>query len=404
MIRQLAWRNIWRNKTRSMAVILALAAGLSGALFMSAMANGIAQRSVMASIDRETADIQIHQAQYLIMEDLNMTFDGAELDALLNTHSEIRNHSYRLKTPAMASTATNALQVNLIGVEPLSEQQVSTIHSLLEAGAYFENASQLQEIVLSTRLAEKLKVRIGSKIILSFANVEGEIAYENYKVGGMFKTNKAVFDEAHVFVRREGLRNLLALEPGMFHEAAIRLNEGAVVERAAEDLNEQLNGLRAETWKELNPTMAVASSTMEIFKYILVMIVLIALVFGIINTMLMVILERTKEIGMLRSLGMAKSKIARMIMLETLYLCLVGGLIGNALSFLLISYFGTRGMNFESFQEGFEQFGYSAEIFPMIESSFYLVITVMVVFTAIFASFFPIMRAFKLDLASAIRD
>jgi len=404
MIRQLAWRNIWRNRVRSTVVILALAAGLFGALFISGMANGIAKRSVIASIERETSDIQIHQEQFLIMEDLNMTFLGMDLSAKLNGIPEIRNFSFRLETPAMASTANNAVQVHMLGVDPVAEREVSTIYSLVQEGDYFEDDSNLKQVIISTRLAEKLKVRLKSKIIFSFADVNGAIAYENYKVGGIYKTNNAMFDEANVFVKRQGLRELLQIAPGHYHEAALRIRPQVNVDLLTDSLNTVLPPLKAASWKTLNPAMSVAESSMEIFKYILVLIVLIALVFGIINTMLMVILERTKEIGMLRSLGMAKAKIARMIMLETIYLCLVGGLIGNSVTFGLVSYFGQRGIHFESFQEGFEQFGYSAEIFPEIEPSFYGVITIMVVVTAIFASFFPIMRAFKLDLASAIRD
>lgn len=405
MIRQLAWRNVWRNRTRSMAVIMALAIGLFGALFIAGLANGIALRAVQASIDRETSDIQIHQSEFLIMEDLNLTLDRTEVEKVINDRSEIISHSFRVKTPGMAATANNAVQVNMLGVDPESEKAVSTIYTLLEEGDYFEDASNLKQVIISTRLADKLKVRLRSKIIFSFADVNGEIAYENYKVGGIYKTNNAIFDEVNVFVKGAGLASLLKLEKGQYHEVAMRIAKESTVEEVTSTLNEELGeGLLAESWKSLNPTMTVAATTMEFFKFILVMIVLIALVFGIINTMLMVILERTKEIGMLRSLGMAKAKIARMIMLETVYLCLVGGVIGNVLSFLLISYFGSRGMHFESFEEGFEQFGYSAEIFPEIEPSFYVIITFMVLITAIFASIFPIMRAFKLDLASAIRD
>lgn len=404
MIRQLAWRNVWRNRTRSLAVILALAIGLFGALFIAGLANGIALRSVQSSIDRETSDIQIHQQEFLIMEDLSMTFDGAQVEQLLKSDEHIASFSFRVKVPAMASTANNAIQVNMLGIDVAAEKEVSTIHTLLEDGGYFEDESSLKQVIISTRLADKLKVRMRSKIIFSFADVNGEIAYENYKVGGIFKTNNALFDEGTVYVKGAGLSNLLKLEAGQYHEAAMRISEEANLEATTESLNEGLIGLKAESWKTLNPTMTVAASTMELFKFILVLIVLIALIFGIINTMLMVILERTKEIGMLRSLGMAKQKIARMIMLETIYLCMVGGIIGNLLSFALISYFGSRGMHFESFEEGFEKFGYSAEIFPEIEPSFYIIITIMVLITAIFASIFPIMRAFKLDLASAIRD
>lgn len=404
MIGKLAWRNVWRNRTRSLAVIMALAIGLFGALFIAGLANGIALRSVQSAIDRETSDIQIHQEEFLIMEDLNMTFNGPELSQFLEGKEEITHFSFRLKAPAMASTANNALQVTMLGIDPGAEQKVSTIHTLLEEGTYFGKDASLKEVIISSRLADKLKVRLRSKVIFSFADINGEIAYENYKVGGLYKTNNKLFDESVVFVKGLRLAKLLKMDDGQYHEAAVRVSTTTDAELFSSVLDEDLGSLKADSWQSLNPTLTVTASTMELFKYILVLIVLVALIFGVINTMLMVILERTKEIGMLRSLGMAKQKIANMIMLETVYLCLVGGLIGNIMSFSLISYFGQKGMKFESFEEGFEQFGYSAEIFPEIEPSFYLVITLMVVITAIFASIFPIMRAFNLDLANAIRD
>ena len=143
---------------------------------------------------------------------------------------------------------------------------------------------------------------------------------------------------------------------------------------------------------------------MAMFNYILIGVVLLALVFGIINTMLMVILERTREIGMLTALGLSNVKIALMIVCETIFLCLVGATIGNVLSFLSISWYGKQGIHFEQFKDGFEQYGMSADVYPAIDHQMYLNITILVIFTAIIASIFPIIRAFKLDPAAAIRD
>jgi ABC-type antimicrobial peptide transport system permease subunit len=143
---------------------------------------------------------------------------------------------------------------------------------------------------------------------------------------------------------------------------------------------------------------------MTLYNYILVGVVLLALIFGIVNTMLMAILERTKEIGMLSALGMSNLRIAQMIIAETVLLCLVGAFTGNLLSYLAISWFGKRGIHFEQFAEGFEKFGLSAEVYPTINNEMYLTITILVIITAVFSSIFPIIRAFKLDPAEAIRD
>jgi len=169
-------------------------------------------------------------------------------------------------------------------------------------------------------------------------------------------------------------------------------------------MNNLLPDIESASWKELNPTLKVTESTMSMFNYIIIGVVLLALVFGIVNTMLMVILERTKEIGMLTALGLSNVKIALMIVSETIFLCLVGAAIGNLLSFLSISWYGKQGIHFEQFKDGFEQYGMSAEVFPAIDHQMYFTITLLVIFTAIFASIFPIIRAFKLDPAAAIRD
>lgn len=404
MIITYAWRNVWRNTTRSLAVILALATGLFGALFIAAMASGIVDKWVKTAIDNEISDIQMHNKEYLIREELGLSIDEGLIREKLQTQSNVKSYSFRLKVDGMAATATNTVQVTGIGIDPDSEMQVSNIHSLIKEGSYFHQESKFKSVVISRKLATKLKVRVKSKIIFTLADVEGAIAYENFKVTGIFETNNTMFDESTVFVERAELAKVLKLDSNQCHEVAIRVNNPELLDATVEDLNAEFQGIESESWEQLNPTLKVTAATMDMFNYILIGVVLLALIFGIVNTMLMVILERTKEIGMLSALGLSNLKIAQMIVAETVFLCLVGASIGNLLSFLAISWFGHRGIHFEQFAEGMEQFGLSADIYPSIDSQMYLTITILVVITAIFSSIFPIIRAFKLDPAEAIRD
>ena len=142
---------------------------------------------------------------------------------------------------------------------------------------------------------------------------------------------------------------------------------------------------------------------MDIMMGIFMMIILGALGFGIVNTMLMVILERTKELGMLMAIGMTKRRVFAMIMYETIFLALVGALIGELLSMLLINYYGNAGIDLSSMAEGLETIGYSAITFPELEPFRYLQITAMVFVTGILASIYPAIKALKLDPANAIR-
>lgn len=404
MIISLAWRNVWRNKTRSFAVILALTMGLFGALFIASMSNGMVDKWIKNTIENEISDVQIHNSQYLIMEELGLTMDKQVLDGFLKNNDNIKSYTTRLKTDAMAMTANNSAQVNLLGIDPDQEKLVTGVYKKLIQGQYLTTDSKFKPIILSEKLAEKLKVKMKSKIIFTLADKTGNMVYENFKVSGIFDTNNTMFDERNVFVRKSDLQRILKLQQNEIHEVAIRVTNQEVLESTISVLQNTFEDYKTQGWKEINPTLHMSGSMMTMFNYILVGIVLIALIFGIINTMLMVILERTKEIGMLRSLGMCKRKIAQMITLETIFLCLVGGIMGNMLALVAIEYFGRVGMHFESFKEGMEQFGMSAYIYPTLAYSFYFTITLMVVVTAILSSVFPIIRAFKLNPALAIRD
>lgn len=404
MILTYAWRNVWRNTTRSLAVILALATGLMGALFIASMANGMMDKWVKTAIDNELSDLQLHNRDYLITEELGKTMDQELLRAQLESDSNIASFSFRVKVDGMAATANNSIQVTGIGVDPETESGVTNIHNLIEEGSYFKSESNFKSIVLARKMADQLKVELDSKVILTLADVEGNIAYENFKVTGIFATTNSMFDESTVFFRRDELARILRLEPGQVHEAAARIIDPERLEETVDGLNQRITGVKAESWKELNPTLKVTASTMKLYNYIVVGVVLLALIFGIVNTMLMAILERTREIGMLNALGFSRPKIAKMIIAETVFLCLVGACMGNLLSFIAIGYFGNRGIHFERFTEGFESFGLSAEVFPILGNEMYFTITIMVMVTAVFSSIFPIVRAFKLDPAEAIRD
>ena len=142
---------------------------------------------------------------------------------------------------------------------------------------------------------------------------------------------------------------------------------------------------------------------MRKFGVLFMVIILGALGFGIVNTMLMVVLERTRELGMLMAIGMNKRKVFMMIMLETICLALVGALFGEVLSVIIINYFNKTGIDLSSVAEGMESVGYAVVTYPMLEPYRYLQITVLVIITSVLASIYPAFKALKLHPAEAIR-
>ena len=133
-------------------------------------------------------------------------------------------------------------------------------------------------------------------------------------------------------------------------------------------------------------------------------IILAALAFGIVNTMLMVVLERTKELGMLTAIGMNKKKVFSLIMLESVFLSLIGGIAGMITGYFAILLTSKNGINFSQYAEGFEAYGYSAHVIPQIDPGFFILITIMIILTGIISSVYPALKALRLNPVDAIRS
>jgi ABC-type antimicrobial peptide transport system permease subunit len=156
-------------------------------------------------------------------------------------------------------------------------------------------------------------------------------------------------------------------------------------------------------WKEIQPDLAMMTDMVQQFYIVFMILILAALAFGIVNTMLMVILERTKELGMLTAIGMNKKRVFNMIMLESVFLSLIGGVVGMIVSKVLIIFTSENGINFYKYAEGFEAMGYSAHIYPVISTAFFIIVTVLIIITGVLSSIYPALKALKLDPAEALR-
>lgn len=163
------------------------------------------------------------------------------------------------------------------------------------------------------------------------------------------------------------------------------------------------SGLDVEEWKNISPELAMQSTWLDFMLYIFVGIILAALGFGIVNTMLMAVLERIREIGMLIAIGMNRKRVFSMIVLETVFLSLSGGVLGIVLGWVTVSILNATGVNMSQFSQGMEALGYPSLIYPSVDFASYVSITIMVIITGILAAIYPALHAIKLKPAEAIR-
>ena len=405
VLTKIAWRSIWRSKVRSAVVIFAIASGLLGGLFSSAWMNGMAGQRVENTFAYETGHIQLHHKDFSENLDVRATIPESRKKAdEISKLPGVGAITLRTKMTGMAATASKNMGVTIIGVDPDSERAVFALYKKVDTsdGNFFAGGKK-NSIVISKALAKELKVKLKSRIVLTFQDYKGEITGSAFKVVGIFKTDNTPWDKMHVFVRNKDLRPVVELPEGEYHEIAMVCDDFEQASVIAGSIRGLYPDQKVEDWSELSPYLRMMSGYMDTMMGLFMIIILGALGFGIVNTMLMVVLERTKELGMLMAIGMTRRRIFLMIMYETLFLALVGALLGELLSIVFIHYFGQIGIDLSSVSEGMESVGYSALTYPMLEPYRYLQITALVVITAMLASIYPALKALRLHPAEAIR-
>ncbi len=402
MLFSLAWRNIWRNKRRSLIIISAISVGLLCGLFASAIMFGMGESLVSSTIDRDLGHIQIHSLQFEDEKLLTDTIpDPQKIVNEIKGQKNIKGITSRIVIEGMGSSATTSNGIKIVGINPEQEKSVTNIYKQIVEGDYFESARRNQ-IIVGKKLAENLGIKERSKIVLSFQGFDGSITYGAFRVTGIYQTESTAFDRMNVFVRESDILSLLSSQP-ISHEIAIRMNSEQSADTLYSVLKSEFPSLSVKSWKDLAPELKLMDEMIDTQLNIFLGIILFALLFGITNTMLMSVMERVREFGVLMAIGMKRRRVFSMIMIETISLSLVGAVIGMLCASILIAYFGSTGIDLSTFSQGFTAWNLSPVLQPRLPGTFYVSITIMIIVIAILSAVYPAIKAIKLKPATAIR-
>jgi ABC-type lipoprotein release transport system permease subunit len=402
MLFRIAWRNIWRNKTRSIVILVAVAMGLWAGIFLMAFYNGMVEQRIRSAIESEISHIQIHHPDFRKDHDLRFFLPaGWKMVDSLRKEAGVKVVGGRLVIYGMAASAAGSAGVRINGVSADTEALLTKLSLKIVSGNYFSGTVK-NEILVGRKLAKKLKLDLHSKTILTFTDRDGNIASGAFRIVGIFQTVNTPYDESNIFVRVEDA-GLLAGLPGQLNEIALLLEKDEDVNSVAAGLVKKYPLLEVKKWMEISPEMELLVTAMDQMMIFYMGIIMLALAFGIINTMLMSVLERTREIGMLLSLGMNKYRIFGMILMETMFLVLAGCPAGILPAVLTIMYTRRNGIDLSIFSDTFSSFGYSNVVFPSLQPGQFGMIMLLVVITALFSALFPARRALSLKPAEAIR-
>lgn len=399
----LAWRNMWRNKLRSIVIITAVTLGIFSGIFFIAFSYGMMNDRVQIIIGTEVSHIQIHQPGFKDNNQLtDCMADANHIVKKAESAPHVITASKRLIINAMMASAETGTGVVVTGVDPEAEKRVTLLSTKIIEGKYLDSTGR-NSIVISERLAQKLKVGLKNKLIITLQDIHQNITGGAFRVVGIYRTDNMMFDEANVYVRNPDLEAFTGLSDSQAHEIAILLTDNEQTDEVALELSGYFPDLDVQTWLQLSPEAGYLVSAMGQYMLIFIVVILLALCFGIINTMLMVIMERMRELGMLMAIGMSRKRVFVMIMLETIFLSLTGGTLGLLIGYATTQYLGRVGLDLYFWKEAFAEMGYASLIYPAIDHQTMWLTAIMIVVAGMASSLYPAYRALKINPSDAIR-
>ncbi|HLF53077.1 ABC transporter permease [Flavobacterium sp.] len=402
MLTKIASRNIWRSKKRSLIIIAAVSFGLWAGIFMTAFYNGVIEQRINTAISSELSHLQLHHPEF--RKDYEIKYylpQGRKILQKIGEDSKTKAIAGRVIIKGMIASASGSSGITINGVMPVEEQNLTNLSKKIIKGNYF-NPNKSNEIILSERLRKKLKLNHNKKAILTFQDSEGNLASGAFRITAIYKTVNSPYDDSNVFVKINDIDSLSGI-PKEINEIAVLLKSSKTLEESQNSLKLEFPKLEIQNWKEIAPELGYTVSVGDKMMFIFMGIILLALGFGIVNTMMMAVLERTRELGMLMALGMNKFKIFMMIVLETFFLIIAGCPFGILLALITIGITQRTGIDFSQYSDAYSSFGYSSVFYPSLSARQFFIMIILVLITAFVSALFPARRALRLNPAESLK-
>ncbi|MCL9773604.1 ABC transporter permease [Vibrio methylphosphonaticus] len=400
MIIKLAWRNLWRNKLRTSIMLGAMVFGLTGVVTMVGFMNGLVDNMVHNAIAWQTSHLQIQNKQFKENADINAyVFDSQAIAEQLDNQPDVLKWSSRFLVDGMMASARSTRGVRIVGVDHEIEADFTPLSQHITDGSWFDGTGR-HPILVSEKNAERLKLRVGSKVVLTLTDQGGEVTGAAFRVKGIFNTPSTSYDEGNVLVQKSDIQSIVHLPE--VHEFAIlaAAEIGAESRQSIMTLVSKINAYlppenEARAWFDIQPLLASMMATMDVSNQVMLAVFVVAMGFGIINIMLMSVFERTQEFGVLMAVGMPKFKIFLLIMFETLFLGCVGAVLGVLSSVSVIGVLNFTGISLGSHSDGLGVYGVDTVLYPQVSVDQYIMVFIMVLFASSVSALYPARQILK---------
>ncbi len=398
----LAWRNLWRNRRRTSIMLGAIVVGVWAMIFMNALSQGMVTQMIEDGLSVIPGHVQARHPDYGDDPTVNSLLPDADsaVSAKL-AELDVPAWTTRLTVPGVVSSERESRGATLVGVDPARDATVSFLGDITIEGRTLETVDD-RGILIGRELAETLDTEVGKRVVIMSQTPDNAIADRGFRVVGVFDAKVELWEETWVLTGKATLQDLLGV-PDRVTEAIVSGEDYRDVSALAQQMQTAVSpDASVLTWLELDNYLGTMLGVMDGFVLIWVIVIFLALSFGLVNTLVMAVFERVREIGLMLSLGMRPSSILVQIMLESMMLLVIGLAIGNVVAWLTIRPLES-GIDLSIVAEGMEMMGVASVVYPDLRQEDVILANVVVLVLGFLASLSPAWRASRYDPVEALR-
>ncbi len=407
---RIAFRNVTRNTRRSLVTMAAVIIGCAAIVFARGFVKALHKAMVDGITQTVTGDVQIHRKGYLeandaLPLDLTVPVDN-RLSAIVESDDRIDAWSARLKFAGVLSNRLSSSPVVVNAIDPDHEYAVTPDYQQdVQAGGAPLTNGRPDGVVIADRMAEAMGISVGDVVTLTAATRDGALNTVDVTVLGIRRAGAELTGtEGRMVEMTLAAAQDLLFMPGEATEIVINAVDFERAAEVARDLQRRFDAEVPELQLAVNDWQAVSKFFLDVLTmqdlvlWIVILVLFAVMVTGIVNTMLMAVMERVREVGTMMAIGVRRKRIMALFLWEAMILGAIGASIGTALGYLLVLTTGVRGIQFQPAT-------YSKPLFirPYIDAGFLLVVIVIAIVAAVVASLYPARRASRLEPATALR-
>ena len=400
----LALRNLLRNRRRTTITLLTMVFGIGVLTLLSALNDGWLSQMKTNFILSYTGHVQIHARGFEKTQNLRDTIqDPDEVTRLMQSHPEISGWTQRIRASGLASHGGSSAGIQIMATDSEQETWVTSMYERVARGEWLRPGVS-RDLLLGITLAETLGADIGDRILLMVQRPSGEMVSEVFFLSGVLQTGAPQIDRTLALIPLNTAQSWLSMGKAVT-DIVVRADRHEDTETIVQLFQQQLSERRYEImpWQELDPMVRQWLQFSDAYGLVIIMVVVILVLTEILNTMLISLHERQKELGVIIAIGTTRRQIFGMLLLEAVTLILIGAGLGYLAGSLMVQLLSDSGIDLTSYTNAFQFFYMNPVIHPELTQASATKILGATLLAALLAGLYPAWKATRLRLGQALR-